>query len=171
MLVSQIFMPLLHEVIVYCGRGVRSYLCARGADPITLLHQRGVKPGLDGLVKQKSSDQTVQVWLTKCQRGKSCVVRPARRKYDLNSHPQYPMLGSAPRFLAGNFHPPFPCWVEIGNHTLESLSMVAVEMALAIATARKLLAIARGKNIYIYIFGHLHAMFCIATEIGNHTLH
>ena len=73
----------------YCGREVRSYLCARGAYHITLLHQRVERPGLDGLIKQKISDQTVQVWLTRCQRGKSYVVRPARKKYDLTSLPQY----------------------------------------------------------------------------------
>ena len=90
----------------YCGREVRSYLCARGAYHITLLHQRVERPGLDGLIEQKISDQTVQVWLTRCQRGKSYVVRPARKKDDLTSLPQYSLL--VPRNSAGVSASPEP---------------------------------------------------------------
>ena len=83
----------------YGGRVVRSYLCACGARPITLLHQRVERPGcLDGLIEQKISDQTVQVWPNSCQRGQryevqrgeSYEVRPVETSSDLTSLLQYP---------------------------------------------------------------------------------
>ena len=78
-----------HARLLWERGQVMSSTFARGAYHITLLHQRVERPGLDGLIEQKISDQTVQVWLTRCQRGKSYVVRPARKKYDLTSLPQY----------------------------------------------------------------------------------
>ena len=51
-------------------------LISNGVYHITLLHQRVERPGLDGLIEQNISDQTVQVWLTRCQRAKTYVVRP-----------------------------------------------------------------------------------------------
>ena len=58
-----------------------------GARLITSLYQRVERPDLDGLIKHKISDQTVQVWLTRCQRGKSCVVRPARAEVRTDPSP------------------------------------------------------------------------------------
>ena len=44
---------------------------------------------LTGYTKQLLPEfQMVQVWLTMCQRDKTYGVRPARKKYDLTSHPQ-----------------------------------------------------------------------------------
>ena len=76
--------------LTYCGREVRSYLCARGAYHITLLHQRVERPGLDGLIEQKISDQTVQVWLIRWSNwGTVMGYAPRAQRYDLTSHPQY----------------------------------------------------------------------------------
>ena len=60
-----------------------------GARLITLLYQRVERPGLDGLIKHKISDQTVQVWLNSCQRGKSYEARPVEIMFDLTSLSQY----------------------------------------------------------------------------------
>ena len=47
---------------------------------------------MDGLIKHKISDQTVQVWLNSCQRGKSYEARPVEIMFDLTSLSQYSSL-------------------------------------------------------------------------------